>query len=259
MLNGRVALAKSQGGFTYIGLLLFIAISGIGLAVIGQVWHVESQRQREKDLLFIGEQYAHAISSYYESSPGGIKQYPASIEDLLLDTRFPVVRRHLRKQFIDPMTNSEDWGFIRQQERIVGIYSLSNAKPIKQEGFITEHERFAGAVNYQGWKFVPAALAEVGLTTSSVAVNSSAVENPVNPAALNGGTSAAANPPNVTPPVAATPPSESSNQNPSQGYAACQALLQSENASCRASCGLWAGQVCRDCYAAAFNNYRACL
>ena len=65
-----------QLGFTFIGILMVIAISGIGLAGIGIVWHQDTQRENEKELLFIGEQYHQAIVSYYESSPSGVKQYP---------------------------------------------------------------------------------------------------------------------------------------------------------------------------------------
>ena len=40
-------------GFTYIGLLIFIALLGIGLAMTGQIWHTSVQREKEAELLFV--------------------------------------------------------------------------------------------------------------------------------------------------------------------------------------------------------------
>lgn len=53
-----------QLGFTYIGVLMLVAIAGIGLAGVGIVWHQDAQREREKELLFIGDEYRQAIGSY---------------------------------------------------------------------------------------------------------------------------------------------------------------------------------------------------
>ena len=100
MAIGSIVMARSrftQRGFTYLGMMFLILAIGIGLAKAGTVWQTEVQREKEKELLFIGEQYAMAIASYYESTPSGLKQYPASLKDLLQDNRFPAVRRHLRK------------------------------------------------------------------------------------------------------------------------------------------------------------------
>src|SRR5687768_14354021 len=67
--------AFKQTGFSYISLLLMVAISGIGLAMIGQVWHTEAQREKEKELLFIGEEFSMALASYAKASVGS-SQYP---------------------------------------------------------------------------------------------------------------------------------------------------------------------------------------
>lgn len=156
MAAGSAVLAGScsaQRGFTYLGLMFLIAFIGIGLAKAGMLWQTEVQREREKELLFIGEQYAMAIGSYYESTPSGLKQYPASLEDLLQDNRFPVVRRHLRKLYRDPVTGGEEWGMVKQQGRITGIYSLSLQRPLKKSGFPFAWAAFADAGSYAGWQF----------------------------------------------------------------------------------------------------------
>ena len=140
-------------GFTYIGLLLFIAITGIGLSVAGMGWQYQVRAEKEKQLLFVGAEFRNAINSYYASTPDEAKAYPASLNDLLLDKRMPNIKRHLRKVYLDPMTGKADWGLITQQSRIVGIYSRSMLAPCKQKGFNPAEAKFAGAKSYRDWTF----------------------------------------------------------------------------------------------------------
>lgn len=141
-------------GFSYIGLMIFIAISGVALAGVGVVWSQDQQREREKELLFVGEQFRQAIGSYYENTPSNIKQYPNKLEDLLQDSRLPNLKRHLRQIYDDPMTNSSKWGLELQQAQIVGVYSLSDLKPIKKKGFPNLYEKFSDFSKYSDWKFI---------------------------------------------------------------------------------------------------------
>ena len=143
-----------QRGFTYLGTMFLIVFIGIGLAQAGLLWQIEVQREREKELLFIGKQYAMAIGSYFESTPGGLKQYPVSLENLLQDHRFPGVKRHLRKLYSDPITGGEQWGLIKEQGRIVGVYSLAVQRPLKRAGFSAAWTAFADAESYTAWQFI---------------------------------------------------------------------------------------------------------
>lgn len=141
-------------GFTYIGLLIFIAISGIALAGVGIVWHQDAQREREKELLFIGEEFRNAIGSYYENSPSATKQFPQTIDQLIFDSRFPNIKRHIRKLYKDPLTQDKSWGLEMEQGHIVGVYSISEQKPIKKVGFSVQNESFGQAGKYSDWKFI---------------------------------------------------------------------------------------------------------
>lgn len=47
---------RQQKGFTYLGLLFVVALMGIALAATGSLWVVERQREREQELLFVGDQ-----------------------------------------------------------------------------------------------------------------------------------------------------------------------------------------------------------
>jgi len=132
VVNIPIGKPHPQVGFTYMGLLMVLAISSIAMAVVGIVWHKDMQREREKELKFIGESYKKAIGSYYESKVNGAKQFPEKLENLLLDERFPTIKRHIRKLYADPMTREKDWGLEMQQGRIIGVYSQSEEKIIQQ-------------------------------------------------------------------------------------------------------------------------------
>jgi type II secretory pathway pseudopilin PulG len=103
---------RSQSGFTYLGVLLAIAILGIGLTAASQVWVTTATRQRIEQLNWVGHQYVQAIGSYYEASPGRVKSYPRRLQDLLEDRRFAFVRRHLRQAYVNPLTGVVDWEVI---------------------------------------------------------------------------------------------------------------------------------------------------
>jgi type II secretory pathway pseudopilin PulG len=153
-LKASFSMSGSKvNGFTYVAVLFVVAAMGIGLASVGLVWHTAAQRENETELLFVGEQFRQAIASYKDGTPGGVRQFPATLEDLVLDKRFPTVRRHLRKVFVDPMTKSKEWGLVKIGDGIIGVHSLSSERPLKRAGFRPEQEQFADAASYADWKF----------------------------------------------------------------------------------------------------------
>jgi type II secretory pathway pseudopilin PulG len=146
---------NDQRGFTYLGVLIAIALIGLALGLAGESWRVSVKRDKEQDLLFIGHEFRHAISNYYYSSPGAARQFPASLEDLLKDPRFVDTRRYLRRVYPDPLTGKTKWGLISgANNSIMGVYSLSEEEPIKQANFTLEDAEFEGKRKYQDWKFV---------------------------------------------------------------------------------------------------------
>ncbi len=121
---------KHSSGFTYLGLMLIVAIAGIVLSGIGIMWKTEMQRENEKELRFVGEQYVAAIASYYECKVCGPNQLPKNLKDLLKDSRSPGLVRHIRKLYRDPMTRGNDWGLVKVGDRITGVYSKSKLEPL---------------------------------------------------------------------------------------------------------------------------------
>jgi type II secretory pathway pseudopilin PulG len=142
-----------ERGFTYVGVLIFVALAGVALAGTGELWSTAAKREKEAQLLFVGDEFRRAIGSYYESSPGA-KQFPERLEDLLEDRRVPVVRRHLRRLYLDPITGTAEWGLVKHGERIIGVHSVSEDHPLKIANFRSENEVFNGVAAYSGWRFV---------------------------------------------------------------------------------------------------------
>jgi len=153
-MHAKQAYRNRQGGAVYLFVIFAIAVSGVLLAGFGQVWATAARREKEVQLLHVGNAYRQAIASYYAATPGEQKQFPQTLNDLLLDKRFPYVRRHLRHLYPDPMSGQANWGLIREQGRIVGVYSTDMRKPIKQGGFDAREKMPEKAENYQDWKFI---------------------------------------------------------------------------------------------------------
>jgi type II secretory pathway pseudopilin PulG len=148
-------------GFTYIGLLIAVAMLGLFLSVVGTVWHTQAQREREQELLSIGREFRSAIAAYYRANGAGGRQFPQDINDLLEDKRWPEPRHYLRRLYADPMTGAQDWTFLRNDTLgiagftgIIGIASSSQAVPLKKKGFPAEDAAFEDAVCYCDWQFV---------------------------------------------------------------------------------------------------------
>lgn len=148
---------RRAAGFTYLTVLFIVALMGVGLALVGEVWHTAAVREREVALLHVGEQYRKAIERYYLS---GSRQYPRTLAELLRDPRKPGIERYLRRIYPDPITNGDDWGIVKAPDGgVMGVYSRSENKPLKLAGFRLAQKAFEGAEKYADWKFtfVPAA------------------------------------------------------------------------------------------------------
>lgn len=146
---------RAQRGFTYLTALFMIAILSGGLALVGEMWLTQTQREREAELLFAGHEYRKAIERYYLNGPQ--RQYPRTLQDLLKDPRRPGTERYLRKLYRDPITGGE-WGLLRAPDGgILGVHSLSEAKPLKTGGFKLRDAGFENAQRYADWKFIHAA------------------------------------------------------------------------------------------------------
>jgi type II secretory pathway pseudopilin PulG len=152
----RIGRHTRQSGFTYVGVLLLVAIVGIALASTATVWHFQVQREKEAELLTIGNEFRLALDRYSAATlPGAGRRFPLRLEDLLLDERMAAKRRHLRRIYRDPMTGKEEWGLIRTADgQIIGIHSLSVAETIKKANFGVRDLGLTGKASYNQWVFM---------------------------------------------------------------------------------------------------------
>jgi type II secretory pathway pseudopilin PulG len=141
---------SGSAGFTYLGILLAVALLGIALAAVGTVWTTTLRREREAQLLFVGDAFRNAIASYYASG----RQLPQELDELVEDKRVPLPRRHLRRIYLDPMTGRADWQLLRDPDGgIFGIASSSQLAPLKRANFREQDVEFEKAECYCEWQF----------------------------------------------------------------------------------------------------------
>ncbi|WDP90741.1 MAG: type II secretion system protein [Desulfobacter sp.] len=145
---------NGEKGFTYPAALVMILIVSSSLMGAQKYWSTITKRETEKELLFRGHQIYRAIESYYNNSPGSSRTYPKSFDSLLKDKRYPVKKRHLRKNYLDPVTK-DAWGIIYDgKSGIKGVYSKSIREPLKKANFKKEFISFENKRRYSDWKFL---------------------------------------------------------------------------------------------------------
>jgi len=157
IVNRPSPAAPCQSGFTLLGLLFMIAIMGISLAAAGTLWHTASQRQKEQELLYAGDQFRRAIESFWNMPlpEGTPRRLPKNFDELIEDPRFSHTVRHLRRIYPDPITRSVEWGVVKGPDGgIAGVYSLSEGKPFKKANFPLPYQAFDGQAGYSDWKFI---------------------------------------------------------------------------------------------------------
>ncbi len=92
--GGRPRNLRSESGYAMAGLLVAIGIMGVLMSVAMPSWRTVTNREKEAELLFRGQQYMRAVDLYQRRFPGA---YPTDL-DMLVEQRF------LRRAYPDPMT-----------------------------------------------------------------------------------------------------------------------------------------------------------
>lgn len=177
MFSGdRLPKCKNRSsGFAYVLLLVAIAVISAIAASSLQIGTQITRRNAEQSLQDVGWEFEQALYSYANATPinnrpnsnAGAKG-PRTLEELLKDTRYLGVKRHLRQLHADPLTGLKEWGVITDKAGfILGIYSLAPGKPIQQTSFASSHSNFEDATSYERWIFgLPAAYFSENLSTT---------------------------------------------------------------------------------------------
>lgn len=152
MVNRPSSLAR-QRGVTYFWALLMVLFITLGLGKLLENVAMTNKRTREAELLYTGNLYRDAIRQYSQSTPIGAKPYPAKLDDLLRDPRYPVIRRYLRRLYPDPVTGEAFMPIAAPDGGVMGVHSVSTRKPVKVAGFQADQTTFTAAKSYQQWQF----------------------------------------------------------------------------------------------------------
>jgi type II secretory pathway pseudopilin PulG len=218
-LRPSSSLRSSQGGFTYLGLIILVTVIGMVGAATLKIGALMQRAQAEEELLDIGASFSAALQSYAAATPQGQPLQPPSLQELLKDPRSPALRRHLRKIFVDPATGSTEWGIVYRADKgsggVVAVYSLSQARPLKIGNFDARFVGFEDKQHLSDWKFTAGAIAPVlpgapvtrapPIVPTGLAPQQGAppMDAAAQPAPVD-----AAPPPEIAPPPPEPPPSE---------------------------------------------------
>ena len=153
-------MRSAEAGFTYVALLIAVAIIGMTAAAALQAGSLLQRREAERALLVAGADFCSALDAYAKATPAGQPTAPPTLANLLRDPRYPGTVRYLRRVPFDPMTGKPEWGLAKTPDGqgIAGVYSLSTAHPIKLDGFDARFRDFRGATSYAGWVFMATAV-----------------------------------------------------------------------------------------------------
>ncbi|WP_432719469.1 type II secretion system protein [Jeongeupia wiesaeckerbachi] len=153
MASPTAISSRRQQGFGYIWVLMMVMVMGIYLGLVGDVWQNRLQREREQELLRVGDEIRLAIKGYTAIQGAEGTQYPKRLQDLVQDPRAPFPRRFLRRAYKDPMTG-EDWAYIGAPGGgFMGVYSKSAKIPLKQANFPPQFGGFADKKSFAEWQF----------------------------------------------------------------------------------------------------------
>ena len=147
------SMPLKNSGLVLLALLIMLILVAVGALAAAEVWSTTLKREREVQLMFVGDQYRRAIQDYWKMSPGR-RVYPPSIDVLLTDNRFPNPVHHLRRVYRDPMVDTGEFEPIMQANALIGVHSTSADVPIKRAGFSSVYAQFENAESYAQWQFV---------------------------------------------------------------------------------------------------------
>jgi len=101
----RAGQAGSRAaGYAMAALLVAIAVMGVAMTVALPAWRQQTQREREEELVFRGEQYVRAVQLFQ-------RRYAAAYPP---DVDFLVRQKFLRKKYTDPMAKDGEFEILYQ-------------------------------------------------------------------------------------------------------------------------------------------------
>jgi len=115
------ARRRSEGGYTLVALLALMTVVALFAMAVAPSTQQQTQREREQEAIFRGEQVADAIAQYYRYKAGttgnfGDQALPSSMDQLLEGV--PLTGGSKNRAILrvsasrDPLTNGGEWRFV---------------------------------------------------------------------------------------------------------------------------------------------------
>lgn len=128
-----------------------VLIVALGLAFLLGTEDFQTYLSKERRLMEAGELLVKTLETYRDASPGSAKDFPTELNDLLHAPRMLADKGYLSTLPVDPLTNKQEWGVIRNKlNQVVGVRSLSNELPTIYAKMLS----FRGGEKYSDWKFM---------------------------------------------------------------------------------------------------------
>jgi type II secretory pathway pseudopilin PulG len=113
----RTKNSNREGGYALVALLVVMSLMALFAMTAASNVKQQTQREREKEAIFRGEQVADAIRSYYRSRGGqGVNSLPTNMDQLLEGIQIPSRTKKLQilrtAAAKDPLSSSGEWKLI---------------------------------------------------------------------------------------------------------------------------------------------------
>ena len=106
---------------------------------------------KERRLIAAADELVVALKAYSNASPGTAKEFPLELTDLMRDPRMLADKSYLRVLPVDPITQKQEWGVVRNKDhQVIGVHSVSNDAPT----LFAKLFSFRGGEKYSDWGFL---------------------------------------------------------------------------------------------------------
>ncbi len=123
----------------------------LGLAFLLGTSGFQTYWSKERRLIAAANEIVTGLNAYRDASPGTAKEFPLQLVDLARDPRMLADKGYLLNLPVDPITQKQEWGVVRNQNnQVFGVHSLSNETATVFAKFLS----LRGGEKYSDWKFL---------------------------------------------------------------------------------------------------------
>ena len=128
-----------------------VLVIALGLAFLLGTSGFQTYWSKERRLIAAADELVVALKAYSNASPGTAKEFPLELTDLMRDPRMLADKSYLRVLPVDPITQKQEWGVVRNQNnQVFGVHSLSNETATVFAKFLS----LRGGEKHSDWKFL---------------------------------------------------------------------------------------------------------